>query len=273
MPDDKYKSISGRKVFFINPTISIENFVIGRLQTMEYEVYVLKDYRTAKSLFAEIQEGICFVCPDAGLSKTGWHNFIKYFENNIVFKNFDFGIFSESIAENKKAEITRDLKLTAGFFSMLETEELVRELVKSLDKLSAKGMRKYVRVSCMDATETELYWFTKQQKMFRAKLLDISNAGIAVKLNASLSKEVFVNQLISDATLILAGKQVPVSVKVTGIKAVSGVLLVIMMYGMDTHVSTQNQIRTYVTEKLKSNLEAKIKNVPLDKTNYENMEI
>ena len=109
--------------------------------------------------------------------------------------------------------------------------------------------------------------------MFRAKLLDISNAGIAVKLNASLSKEVFVNQLISDATLILAGKQVPVSVKVTGIKAVSGVLLVIMMYGMDTHVSTQNQIRAYVTEKLKSNLEAKIKNVPLDKTNYENMEI
>ena len=119
MPDDKYKSISGRKVFFINPTISIENFVIDRLQTMEYEVYVLKDYRTAKSLFAEIQEGICFVCPDAGLSKTGWHNFIKYFENNIVFKNFDFGIFSESIAENRKAEITRDLKLTAGFFSML----------------------------------------------------------------------------------------------------------------------------------------------------------
>ncbi len=270
---DNNKSISGRKVFFINPTISIENFVIGRLQTMEYEVYVLKNYRTAKSLFSEIQEGICFVCPDAGLSKTGWHNFIKYFETNPVFENFDFGIFSESIAENKKSEIIKDLKLTAGFFSMLETEELVRELVKSLDKLSAKGMRKHVRVSCIDSKETELYWFTKQQKMFRAKLLDISNAGIAVKLNASLSKEIFVNQLISETTLILSGKQVPVSVKVTGIKAVSDVLLVIMMYGMDTHVSALNQIRAYVTEKLRANLEAQIKASPLDKTNYEYMTI
>lgn len=263
------KSISGRKVFFINPNISVEGSVISRLQTMEYEVYALKDYRIAKNLFAALKDGICFICPDSQMSKEGWRNFIKFLETDETYKDFDIGVVSEMISENKQGEFTKDLKLAAGFFSMLGNESTVRNLVKSLDKLKAKGMRKYIRVNCMDDQKAELYWFTKDKKMFRCKLIDLSTAGIAVKLPLSQAKAVFVNQLISDATLVLAGKQLPVCVKVSGIKAANDVLLVIMMYGMDTPVSTQNQIRSYVNEKLKLSLERQIRNLAPDKTKYD----
>lgn len=260
---------AGRKVFFINPTISVENSVITRLQTMEYEVYTLKDFRTAKNLFAAVKNGICFICPDSDLSKDGWRNFIKYLESDETYQKFDIGVISEMIPENKKSEFTKDLKLSAGFFSMLAKDDAVREIVKTLDKLQAKGMRKYIRVSCMDDPKSELYWFTKDQKMFRCKLIDLSTVGIAAKLPASQAKAVFVNQLISDATIVLAGKQLPVAVKVSGIKGTNDVLLVIMMYGMDTPASTQAQIRSYVIEKLALDLERQMKGLALDKTNYE----
>lgn len=272
MGENKDKSFSGRKVFFINPNLAVENSLIARLQTMEYEVYTIKDYRTAKNLFAKIKEGICFVSPDSVLNKNGWRNFIKYFENDETYKDFDFGVLSEMIPENKKEEFTKDLKLSAGFFSTLGNEDTVRNLVKSLDKLEAKGMRKYIRVSCLADTKSELYWFTKDKKMFRCKLIDLSTAGIAAKLPLSQAKAVFVNQLISDATLVLAGKQLPVCVKVSGIKAANDVLLVIMMYGMDTPVSTQNQIRSYVNEKLKLDLEWQMRDLAPDKTKYETKE-
>lgn len=263
------KSISGRKVFFINPNITIESSVINRLQTMEYEVYSLKDFRIAKNLFAALKDGICFICPDSQMSKDGWRNFIKFLESDETYKDFDIGVISEMIPENKQNEFTKDLKLSAGFFSLLSKDDTVRSLVKTLDKLQAKGMRKYIRVSCLDDTKSELYWFTKDKKMFRCKLIDLSTVGIAATLPSSQAKAVFVNQLISDATIVLAGKQLPVAVKVSGIKSKNDVLLVILMYGMDSPVSTQNQIRTYVTEKMRLNLEQHIKGLALDKRNYE----
>lgn len=266
------RSFSGRKIFFINPNLAVENSLIARLQTMEYEVYTLKDYRAAKNLFAKIKDGICFISPDSEMDKNGWKNFIKYFENDETYKNFDFGIVSEMIPENKKEEFTKDLKLTAGFFSTLVNEDTVRNLIKSLDKLEAKGMRKNIRVNCIADQKSELYWFTKDKKMFRCKLIDLSTAGIAAKLPLSQAKAVFVNQLISDATLVLDGKQLPVCVKVTGIKAANDILLVIMMYGMNSPVSTQNQIRSYVNEKLKLNLEQQIRTLAPDKTKYESVE-
>lgn len=272
MNEQNDKSISGRKVFFINPNLDIENSVITRLQTMEYEVYALKDFRIAKNLFAALKDGICFVCPDSEMTKEGWRNFIKFLESDETYKDFDIGVISEMIPENKKSEFTKDLKLSAGFFSVLQADDMVRNLVKTLDSLQAKGMRKYIRVSCLDDQKSELYWFTKDKKMFRCKLIDLSTVGIAAKLPSSQAKAVFVNQLISDATIVLAGKQLPVAVKVSGIKGANDVLLVIMMYGMDTPVSTQNQIRSYVNEKLKLDLDRHIKGLALDKRNYEILE-
>lgn len=269
MADNNGKSISGRKVFFINPTIPIEKTVITRLQTLEYEVYALKDYRVARGLFASLKDGICYVCIDSGLTKEGWKNFLNYFALNDIYRNFDFGIISETLNENKKTEFAQGLKLTAGCLAAPEAEETVHDLVKALDSLSAKGMRRYVRVNCMEDKKADLYWFTNDKKMLRCKLVDLSTAGIAVMLPASQAKAVFMNQLITNATIVLAGKQLSISVKITGMKAANDILLVVMMYGMESPITTLNQIRSYVIDSLNADLTRRIKETPLDRTNYE----
>lgn len=270
MEEESNKSVAGRKVFFVCPSFTIENTIIERLRTMEYEVYVVSDYRNTKNLLTLHTDSICYVCPDGTLSRDGWHNFIQSLESSEGFGSVDVGVISETIPPTKEEEFKKELKLTAGYYSMLGTEATLRETVKSLDKLSAKGMRKYVRVNCMDDAKAEFYWFTKDSKMFRLKLIDISSVGLAAKLPASQANAIFVNQLISDANIILNTKQVPVTAKVTAVKSASNFLLVVLMLTMDTPKSSLDAIRGYVTDSLQDALNRQIIGATQDKFNYEN---
>ncbi|MBQ0052289.1 MAG: hypothetical protein KBT11_09555 [Treponema sp.] len=269
MADMNDKSVAGRKVFFVCPSFSIESTVISRLRTMEYECYVVDDYRKAKNLMLVYKESIFYISPDSQLTRDGWKNFIKSVTDDSVFDGTDIGVISENLAPAKQEDFAKDLKLNAGFFAMLGTEKTLQEVVKSLDKLGAKGLRKYVRVSCMDDEKAELYFFTKDMKMFRFKLIDISAVGVATKLPASQGNAVFVNQLISDANLVLKRGQVPVVAKVTAIKAAPEFLLVVMMFTIDTDKSSLDQIHSYVTDTLQNNMEFAIKGFNPDKTNYD----
>ena len=78
---DADKSIYGRKVFFINPSVTFEQQVIERLRLMEYEVYAIDDYRKAKPLLRKNADSICFCIVESQLTLKGWHNFIKSFED------------------------------------------------------------------------------------------------------------------------------------------------------------------------------------------------
>ena len=42
----------GRKVFFLNPPLSVENYVIEALKNEEYEVYKLTDVTVAKPILS-----------------------------------------------------------------------------------------------------------------------------------------------------------------------------------------------------------------------------
>lgn len=270
MADTNDKLVLGRKIFFVNPSYTIEKTVIARLRTMEYETYIISDYRMAKNSFLIHKHAIVYICIDGGMSKEGWKNFISMLSTAESFKDLDIGVISEDLPEHKKEAFEKDLNLTAGLYAMIGTENTLREVVKNLDRLEAKGMRKYVRVNCFEDKKTELYWFTKKDsKMFRLKLVDISSVGVAARIPMTQSNAVFVNQLISDARIIIGTRHIPVVVKVTTVKATEDFLLVVMMFTVDNDKLSLDQIRNYVSETIQENFENSIKGYALDKTNYE----
>lgn len=161
---DADKSIYGRKVFFIAPSVSFEQQVIERLRLMEYEVYAIDDYRKAKPLLRKNADCICFCIVESQLSLKGWHNFIKSFEEENVFAPLDMGVVMHSLPDEKKANFIAGLQIDAGIIIQDQDHEaMFHEIVKAMDSQNAKGMRKYVRANCLNESQADLLWLKDNQ--------------------------------------------------------------------------------------------------------------
>lgn len=269
---DADKSIYGRKVFFINPSVTFEQQVIDRLRLMEYEVYAIDDYRKAKPLLRKNADSICFCIVESQLTLKGWHNFIKSFENENVFAPLDVGVIIPPLAEEKHANFIASLQLDAGIIKLeKDSEPMFHEIVKAMDKMNAKGMRKYVRANCLNESQADLLWL-KDNRMLKLKIIDISSVGIAAKLSTGQSNAVFINQDIEGVTLNLKSTQVSVDIKISAIKSAGDFLLVVIMFNPTTVPEAINKIRNYIAENLQENLRSQIRASDLDRTDYEKLE-
>lgn len=266
---DADKSIYGRKVFFIAPSVSFEQQVIDRLRLMEYEVYAIDDYRKAKPLLRKNADCICFCIVESQLTLKGWHNFIKSFEEENVFAPLDMGVIIHTMPDEKKANFIATLQLDAGILMQdQDPEALFHDIVKAMDSQNAKGMRKYVRANCLNEPRADLLWL-KDNRMFKLKIIDISSVGIAAKLSPGQANAVFINQIIEGVTLNLKNIQVGVDINISAIKAAGDFLLVIIMFTATTTPEAINKIRSYIAENLQDTLRSSIRNSDLDRVDYD----
>lgn len=266
------KSVFGRKVFFIAPGIVFEQQVIERLRLMEYEVYAIEDYRKAKPLLRKNADSICFCIIESQLTLKGWHSFIKSFEDEGVFAPLDVGVIIHTLTDEKHASFVSGLQLDAGIIRMDQNQELMfREIVKALDAKQAKGLRKYVRVNCLNESQADLLWLNGN-RMCKLKIIDISSVGLAAKLSAGQANTVYINQIIDGATINLKTIQVSVDIKITAIKAAGDFLLVVIMFNASTTPAAITKIRSYIAENLQEALNSQIRNSDLDRTDYEIIE-
>ncbi|MBQ4378737.1 MAG: hypothetical protein II821_06030 [Treponema sp.] len=269
---DEGKSIYGRKVFFVAPSVSFEQQVLERLRLMEYEVYAIDDYRKAKPLLRKNADSICFCMTDSQLTSKGWHNFIKSFENENVFSPLDMGVIMHLMPADKQANFEAGLQLEAGILDAnKDPEQLFHDIVRAMDAKNAKGMRKYVRANCLNETQADLLWL-KDNRMFKLKIIDISAVGIAAKLSAGQANAVFINQVIEGVTLNLKSVQVGVDIQITAIKSAGDYLLVVIMFNATTTPEAINKIRAYIAETLQENLRSSIRMSDLDRTDYEKLD-
>ena len=269
---DADKSIYGRKIFFINPTVTFESTVIERLRLMEYEVYAIDDYRKAKPLLRKNADSICFCIVESQLTLKGWHNFIKSFEEENVFSPLDMGVIMHTQLEEKQANFVAGLQLDVGVIKIdQDSETMFHEIVRAIDAKNAKGMRKYVRANCLNESQADLLWL-KNNRMFKLKIIDISSVGVAAKLSTGQANSVYINQIIDSVTLNLKNEQILVDIKITAIKVAGDFLLVVIMFNASTPPDSINKIRHYIAETLQESLRLSIRNSDLDRTDYEKIE-
>ena len=266
------KSIYGRKVFFGGANATFDMQVASRLRLMEYEVYTISDYRKVKPLLRKNADSICFCLVENQLSLKGWHNFIKSFENESVFAPLDVGVIIPDLPDEKKTTFISGLQLDAGILSLdLDPEVLFHEIVKALDAKKAKGMRKYVRASCINEPNADILW-VKDSRMFKLKIIDISSVVIAAMLSMGQANAVFINQIIENVTLNLKNVQIVVDLKIDAIKSAGDFLLVVGMFTTSTVPAAINEIREYVAQTLQQNLFSMVRGNELDRTDYERFE-
>ena len=272
MIDAEKLKILGRKVFFINPSIQIERSIVQELRNLEYETYVIRDYKCAKSVLRENSDAICFIYIDFGLTYTQWYKFIRTFDFDELLEDIFIGIFSDRIPGFKKDFFLMNTTLPGGFtMTNIPPNTLFSKVQKILDVNEVKGQRKYIRLSLHKNKQITCHIFIAG-RLFPLELLDISSVGFAVKMTSALATVFAPNKILNNISLTINNKPYAITASVLMSKVAGDTMnSVLVIKGASEEIT--KIIRKFIFSVLDEQLNATMAAHEKDETNYEALDL
>lgn len=266
--ESRENPLFGRKIFFICPSYVMEKYLIEKLRQNEYEVYVFKDYRKAKSVLSKYPDAMCFINIDAEFSYSEWFNFMKSFQESDVLKGIYLGIITESAGWEDKDKFLMNVKLPGGFNRFDKTEKFVNNLMAILDLNGAKGRRKYLRLDTRGVSDVSGY-MTSAGKLYAINIKDLSSAGFAVTYKPELMNLFQKNTLIRTISLTVGRKSMVCSCIVFNTQAnPDGTAMSVLMLTNENPEETKTYIRNFIFEKYGRQMDAVIEAAEKDISSY-----
>jgi hypothetical protein len=258
----------GRKVFFLNPIFSMRSIVISRLIENEFEVYIIDDYRDAKSVLRQFPDSICFINIDDQLTHEQWFNFVKSVETDPSLKSIFLGILSSRINKADRDQFMLKASIPAGFIMMNERLEDITETIEGILNINgAKGRRQYVRTNC--ASDPDALMLVKTgNKMYKMHLLDISVVGTACILSPQYKDLFQPNSVIRNVTVSLGEKNFACSVAVYAVIVTPQFCKLVLLFMQGMPFSSKKLIRSYITTTLQNTVISIIKKSQRDTADY-----
>ena len=266
--ESRENPLFGRKVFFICPSYIIEKYLIERLRQNEYEVYIIKDIKKAKSVLAKYPDAMCFINIDEEFSYSAWFNYMKSFQNSEVLNGIYLGVLSETAGWEDKDKFLMNVKLPGGFNQIEKTEKFVNKFMAILDLNGAKGRRKYLRFDTRGLGDVSGY-LTAAGKLYSINIKDISSAGFAVTYKPDLVNLFQKNTLLRNLCISVGRKSMVCSCIVFNTQLTQdGLAMSVLMLTNENPEETKTYIRNYIFEKYGRLMEALIQSVEKDLASY-----
>jgi len=258
----------GRRVFFLNPPLSVENIVIPSLRDEDYEVYIIREYNCAKPVLRSNENAICFIFIDDELSMDAWYNFIKSFEDDESLKTIFLGVLSIKAKAKEQEKFLMDLKLPGGFVMLEKRMEKITETLEGILKINgAKGVRKCIRLDLKDNNDVNGY-FTNQSTLYSLKLVDISALGFAALVPARMSNLFQKGLVIPNISITMKRYSFVCSIVVYNSKIVNDNCLVVMMMVPETSYVIKRKIHDFIYATLDERHKQFMSNIVKDFTDY-----
>lgn len=265
--ENRENPVFGRKVFFVNPPLIVENIIVAELRKDEYEVFVIDDYRYVKPVLQNNKDSLVFIYIDDDLNYDQWFNFIKSFEVDESLKSIFIGILSSKIPFESHQRYMMDLKLPGGFIMLNEHINITQKKIKDILELNgAKGRRQYIRLDCRNSTEVNGY-FAAKDKLFSFNIQNISVVGFACDYPQESAVLFQKNMVFPSVSLTLGRKTTVVSCVVYDTRIVNDRGFSVMLF-KDVGASIKNEIKMFIFDTLDDSLHDAIKNSIKDLTDY-----
>jgi hypothetical protein len=205
--------IEGRKVFLLYPHSVIQDEMLDILIMSGYEVYIVRDHKRGRLLLEKFPTSIMFINIDEKLPEKEWEAYIRGIMTNPKTKDARLGILSYNNDRDLMEKYLMDIGVPCGFIQLkLGVKESTRIIHNALLANEAKGRRKCFRAICEEGTATLNY--KEDNKVYLGRLLDISSAGFAAKIENFTGFES--NSLLKDFQLKLHGSIVTTDVILIG---------------------------------------------------------
>jgi len=255
----------GRKVFFLNPPMSISKHLMEALQEKEFEAYIISDYRKAKAILRENQDAMLFVNIDEQLSVTQWFNFIYSFSSDDTLKSIFIGVLSAKATSTDSKLFLMNLPLVCGFNYVNENISTVIKNIEGILEINgAKGNRKYVRLDCKKLESVKAY-IAESGKLFPIAIDNISSVGFACTYSTDVSAYIKDNKVLDNVSITLDRKTVVCPSVVFRTLPSNGA---VMLFTKDMPTAYKNDIRKFVFTVLENRFNLQQENVISDMSTY-----
>ncbi len=265
--------IVGRKVFFVNPPLYVENYLHLELKQHEYEVYIISDFRYTKAALRHFPDALCFIFIDDEMSYDEWFNFIQSFQKDEKLKTIFVGLMSAVITKQQHERFLMNLSLPGGFIMLTEFKgsALIEKIVGILDLNGAKGRRKYLRWDCT-ASDTPINgYFANGSQLLQVSIVNISSVGFVCYYPASYGDALKKNSLIPSFSITLGRRSIVTPSVVFQTKRVDATKFIsIMLFSKHVGQDDRKVIKNFVFDQLQDRFEKLVFAAQPDVEDYSN---
>jgi len=171
-------SLLGKKVYFIYPNSVIQVEMVAELIKDEYEIYLVKEYLKALTLFRRYPNSVVFINIDEGQEESQWEEYVQTIKNDPDLEAIQIGIMTYNDDPALAQKYLMDMMVSGGFIKLsLGLKESTAIVRKVLEANEARGRRRFLRVKCGDKNST--LNFQRGDKTLTGTIMDISSAGMA----------------------------------------------------------------------------------------------
>ena len=264
--------IIGRKVFFVNPPLYVENYLHLELKQHEYEVYIISDYRYTKVALRHFPDALCFIFIDDEMSYDEWFNFIQSFQDEEVLKTIFVGLMSAIIPKARHERFLMNLSLPGGFIMLNEFKgsALIEKIVGILDLNGAKGRRRYLRLDCDESISINGY-FANGSQLLQVSIVNISSVGFVCYFPVSYGEALKKNALVPSFSITLGRRSIVTPSVVFEIKRVDATkFLAVMLFLRQVGADDRKVIKNFIFDQLQDRFEKLVFSAPPDIDDYSN---
>jgi hypothetical protein len=180
MGNENDACLTGRKIFFLNPSPFFQNEIGFELTQQEFEVYYVREHSNLRRALRKFPESIVFVNLDGPLPEKEWESWIRRILADPVTARIRFGVLADLHNEQIERKYTETLKLPCGHIvpSKSDPQKTVKQLLAALLAVDARGRRKYVRATSENDTQMTIN-IPHDSFYLKGVIKDISAVGIS----------------------------------------------------------------------------------------------
>jgi hypothetical protein len=228
---------AGKKIFILYPHSVIQDEMLDILIMNGYETYILRDHKRARRLLEHFSDSIMFINIDEGIREKEWESYIRDLQENPKTKECRLGILSYNTDQRLMQKYLMDMSVPCGYIQLkLGIQASTKIILDALQANEARGRRKFIRAACDDDANATMN-YKDISGMYYGKLLDISSAGIAVKIERFGTFPL--NSRLRDIQLKLRGSLVMTDVILMGKRRDAGNVWIFIF---DPNMSQNNKL-------------------------------
>jgi len=180
--DKRSDDNAGKKIFILYPHSVIEEKMLDTLIMNGFETYTLRDYKKAFRALQKFPDSIMLINIDEKLPEKDWETYINRMQKDAKTKNCRIGVLSYNYDHELEKKYDEEINVPCGYIHLkLSLRESTEIIINALDANDARGRRRNIRAFCESGILAMLN-FQVDNKVFRGKILDISVAGLAVRI-------------------------------------------------------------------------------------------
>ena len=247
----------GRKIFFLHPSVVVQNRVIPELAQEEFEVYLVKDEVKLKQVLKKYPDSIVFACISEGMKEDAWEKWILEIMEDSATSDVSIGIVALAENASDREKYTEQIKVKCGY-NVIKSDivHFIQHLTTILNSAEAKGRRNYIRLPTEGDANT-IVNIPIQGNFVNGRVKDISVVGFSCSFDEDT--ELTKNKLFTDVQIRLHSYLVNVEAIAFGFRMDEMEKTYVMLFTKRIDSNSRSKIRTFIHSALQVKMDEELK--------------